>query len=298
MSAIIPFKKIIPTLLILLLFAGLAGCGVADEFLAPETSPETDLEEEVQPPPGNELPGGSMAIANDPLPTRVMPSSSFTLGSSLPLKPVKFRNLGTLGYTVAPWSYIPPSDALPSIPPLVSTVAFPGGSASSSALSLPLGTYTWCYSWELGDTNEDGMMDYAHAFDTRPVVLDENDTDDVDLAETVDLTAPAPIGAAYGLCGLEITPFVVEHKHADTILGPLVNMGHDTDSVTLKGPITVAYYYIHAEQEIFAGVPREMTVPELVVIPAGETYTFELVDGREDHPGDWNMYIWLLSIDE
>jgi hypothetical protein len=293
------FKRIS---LVALMATCLAGCGGAQDFLVPKTGPEKfmEIEQELKPPPGNDQPGAVQAIASDPLPTAVLPDSEIDLGdgtTSQPLKPVKFNNLGTVAYTVSPSTYKPASSSVPAIAPLVSTVATPGGSNSSSYLSLPMGSYTWCYWWELGDINGDGMMDYAHSFDNRPVVLDENDSDELEFAEVVDLAAPGN-PASYGQCGLEIAPFVVGQQHADNIIGPLVNMGHDTDSVTLKGPITVAYYYIHAEQEIHPGVPRTMTKPEVVVIPAGETHTFELVDGRGDHPGDWNMYIWLLSIDQ
>jgi hypothetical protein len=142
------------------------------------------------------------------------------------------------------------------------------------------------------------MIEYAHALDERPVTLDQTDSDDLSLAETVDLAAPADIGAVPGYCGLDISTFVVDKHHADNINGSLINMGHDGDSVTLRGPITVIYWYLYnTKQQIFADTPREYSKPEKVVIPAGKTWTFTLVDGHDEHPGDWNVYIWLVSID-
>jgi hypothetical protein len=142
------------------------------------------------------------------------------------------------------------------------------------------------------------MIEYAHALDERTVVLDESDTDDLDLAEKVTLSAPADFGLSYGVCGMDISQYVVAQNHADNISGAAINMGHDGDSVTLRGPITITYWYAHAEQEIQPGVTVEWTVPEVVVIPAGETWTYVHVDGHDEHPGDWNVYIWLVSIDE
>jgi len=297
MTAYIPFKKNILFILVFFLSMSLVGCNTAtrDDSSAARFLPPAD---EAVKPPGSNSPGGGSAISNDPLPTLVLPDTEYTIENSLPIKPVRFRNLGTVAYTVSAWSYKPLDSSYPFIASVASTVATPGGSNSSNSLSLPLGTYTWCYWWELGDTNGDGIMEYAHAIDNRPVLLDESDSDDLDFAETVDLAAPASSGVSYGQCGLDITPFIVDQKHVDAIIGPAVNMGHDTDAITLRGPITVAFWYVHAEQEIFPGVPRTYTKPETVVIPAGDTYTFELVDGREDHPGDWNMYIWLLSINK
>ena len=213
------------------------------------------------------------------------------------LKPVRFLNHGTVPYTVSAWTYTPLNATSPGVPSDASTVSTPGGN-TSNALSLPLGTYTWCYWWELGDINQDGNIEYAHAIDERPVVLDESDSSDLSLAESVDLSAPADTGMSYGVCGLDISQFVVGQNHADNINGALINMGHDYDNVILKGPITVAVWYIHAAVPIGPGVPRETTQPEVVTISKGETKTFELVEGRENHPGDWNMYIWLVSVDE
>jgi hypothetical protein len=65
-----------------------------------------------------------------------------------------------------------------------------------------MGTYTWCIDWEEGDKDEDGQFDYYHYFDTTPVLLDENDSDDLDFAESVDIAAPPSTAQIFrGRCG-------------------------------------------------------------------------------------------------
>lgn len=150
-------------------------------------------------PPGANLPGGAHTSPNDPTPIIiVITSAAQTGGAGLAEKPVRFRNLGRLPYTVMPASYTLP-DGSPGVPGNASTVAFPGSNPSSNLL-LPAGTYTWCYHWEVGDTNGDRVTEYAHAFTTFPVALNENSSDDVDLAVSVDLAAPAGSGEMPGPC--------------------------------------------------------------------------------------------------
>ena len=70
--------------------------------------------------------------------------------------------------------------------------------------------------------NDDGMIDYAHTQWLPRVVLDESDTDDMDLAEKVSLTAPAGFEEKCGQCNLEsliqldIRPFIVDSQHLDS----------------------------------------------------------------------------------
>jgi hypothetical protein len=248
--------------------------------------------------PGSDVPAGVYFSPKEPTPPGNIPGIPTNSLPGGPLKPVHFDNLGSVAVTISPWTYTPPGGIPVSTGPNPSTVAFPGGNPSSY-LSLPFGTYTWCYSWELGDINNDSMIEYAHALDERPVTLDESSSDELEFAVQVSLVAPADTGILYGRCGLDFTPFVVEKYHVDTINGAFMNMGHDGDSVTLKGPITFVYWYKHAPQEMFAGMEGiETTYPETVVIPAGETWTFTHVDGHDEHPGDWNAYFWLISMDE
>jgi len=151
----------------------------------------------------------------------VIPGTPVSGNNEGPLKPVCFLNTGTIAATIMPWTYIPLNTDSAARPPNASTVANPGGN-SSACLSLPLGTYTWCYHWELGDVNDDGMIDYAHTQWLPRVVLDESDTDDMDLAEKVSLTAPAGFEEKSGQCNLEsliqldIRPFIVDSQHLDS----------------------------------------------------------------------------------
>jgi hypothetical protein len=118
----------------------------------------------------------------------------------LPMKPVGFINTGTIAYTVQVQTYIPQSETNPATPSDASTVAMPGERNSSSYLSLPLGTYTWCYWWGVGDINNDGYLDYRHAYDLHPFVLDENAPDELETARTVTLSAPPSSGELSGTC--------------------------------------------------------------------------------------------------
>jgi hypothetical protein len=152
-------------------------------------------------PPGNLVPGGIMGTANDYTPTPNLTGDQGGGNDSGLLKPVGFINIGATAATVMAWTYFPLNSEVPAIPSDASTVAFPGGNPSSH-LSLPMGTYTWCYHWELGDVNDDGMIEYAHAIDNRVVILDPSDTDDMDLAEEVVLSVPPGMNEFPGVCQL------------------------------------------------------------------------------------------------
>jgi hypothetical protein len=273
-------------LVLLALVAGEIICGEKDWYISPDL------------PPGDSDPGGVQAEPEDNLPSAVPFGGSGVGdgGSGGALKPVVFHNLGTVAYTVSPWTYAPPNSSPSAASSTVSTVAIPGGNTSSS-LSLPLGTYTWCYWWELGDINNDGMIEYAHALDERPVTLDESSSDDLEFAVSVDLSAPVD-SPLFGFCGLDFAPFVVEQYHVDSIRGAYIGLAHDRDTITVRGPITFIWWYVHAEVQIAPGVATETTTPEVVTLAAGETLSFELVEYRGDHPGDWNLYLWLISVNE
>ncbi len=151
---------------------------------------------------GEEEPGG-MGSPGDATSEAILPSTAESPGNiSGPLKPVRFVNNGTVAATVMAWTYVPLGTESPTTPSDASTVTTPQGN-TSSYLSLPLGTYTWCYHWELGDINNDGYIEYAHAFDDRPVLLDESDSDSLDFAERVDLSVPPGSGELPGLCGTQ-----------------------------------------------------------------------------------------------
>ena len=80
---------------------------------------------------------------------------------------------------------------------------------TSRFLSVPMGTYTWCVDWEEGDIDDDGDIDYSHYFIDEPTFLDENDSDELEFAEEVSISAP-PIAAGIYIdrCGEPPTPQV------------------------------------------------------------------------------------------
>lgn len=149
-------------------------------------------------PPGDTGNPGSMASLDDPTPMVIIVTATTQNGDSgLPQRPVMFHNTGTLAYTVRPRSYIKP-DGISGAPVNASTAVFPGG--SSGSLTLPLGTYTWCYDWDMGDIDGDGRVDYLHTLDNRAVTLTAASSDSLDAAVIVDLAAPATGGAYMGKC--------------------------------------------------------------------------------------------------
>ncbi len=106
-------------------------------------------------------------------------------------KPVVFVNNGTQTVTAMVDTYIPETAGVPV--PTNSTVVAALGSPGlhtnpSASLSLPLGTYTFCYQWEDQDLDGDGYFDLYHILDSRPVTLDINDSDSFELAETVNIS--------------------------------------------------------------------------------------------------------------
>jgi hypothetical protein len=123
------------------------------------------------------------------------------------LKPVRFINYGSINATVRPWTYIPLGSQEYQSPSSASTVSSAQGSGgdwpnTSSYISVPMGTYSWCIDWEEEDQDEDGYFDYYHYIETGPTLLDENVSDDLEFAEEVSISAPpdtAPISK--GKCG-------------------------------------------------------------------------------------------------
>ena len=122
------------------------------------------------------------------------------------LKPVGFVNYGEFNAAVRAWTYVPLGATEPQTPSAASTVSFANtGSGTwpntSRFLSVPVGTYSWCIDWEEGDLDEDGDIDYFHYIEGGPTILDENDSDDLDFAEEVAISAPPATAMVYsGKC--------------------------------------------------------------------------------------------------
>ena len=122
------------------------------------------------------------------------------------LKPVGFVNYGEFDATVRAHTFTPLGFTEPGIPPSASTVSSANDGVgtwpnTSRFISVPMGTYSWCIDWEEGDINEDGKMDYFHYIQNDPTILDEHDSDELDFAEEVAISAPPSSGAIYeGKC--------------------------------------------------------------------------------------------------
>ena len=124
-----------------------------------------------------------------------------------PLKPVGFVNYGEFDATVRASTYIPLGETDPGPAPAASTVSSAKtGSGTwpntSRFISVPMGAYSWCIDWETGeDLDEDGYFDYFHYIQNDPTILDENDSDVLESAEEVMISAPPSAGAIFkGKC--------------------------------------------------------------------------------------------------
>jgi len=132
------------------------------------------------------------------------------------LKPLRFTNKGLYDATVRAFSYTPAEGVTASMS-RASTVVF-RDSNPTAYLDLPIGTYVFCYDWDLGtDADNDGYVDYAHK-NTASVTITAQSTDNMNSAQAVTLnpgsmnnpngkcgeTAPPPSGNAGGLTSQEL----------------------------------------------------------------------------------------------
>jgi len=114
-------------------------------------------------------------------------------------KPVRFDNNGFVPVTVKVASYAPASGYSPSVP-IASTVVSPE-STSSAYLDLPLGTYTFCYEWQLDqDSDNDDYFDYHHR-ETNSVTLTASTSDNPNNAVSVTLSPDSAVSNPNGKCG-------------------------------------------------------------------------------------------------
>lgn len=122
------------------------------------------------------------------------------------------------------------------------------------------------------------------------------------LAEKVTISPTAGTGEQPGSCDLnsrvllDIHPYIVASLHIDNFYNgsSKLSLCHNTDYVTLKGPITVEYHFQHHAN--FTD-PFIIDPTVTVVIPAGETHQFYLEDTVGEHLGDWDMLVQMVSID-
>jgi len=118
-------------------------------------------------------------------------------------KPLQFANNGLYDATVRVFSYTP-ADGVTAGMSSASTVVF-RDSNPSAYLELPIGTYVFCYYWDLGtDEDNDGYVDYAHK-NTGNVTLTAQSTDNMNSAQVVMLN-PGNMNNPNGKCGETASP--------------------------------------------------------------------------------------------
>ena len=199
------------------------------------------------------------------------------------LKPIGFNNTGFDAVTVVVESYTPAEGYSPAVS-TASTVVTPGGN-SSGYLNLPLGTYTFCYYWELdGDFNNDGNIDYHHKV-SGPATLNVNSSDSPESAIRVTLNPDSNISNPNGKCGenmtgsaSNLTPEEAANEGRRTYLGTCTGTvvidpcdTDPTETVTVdvsfsSGAVTID----HAGEKIT--YPR-IGVNQYVLTDGGSTYT-------------------------
>ena len=119
-------------------------------------------------------------------------------------KPLRFKNNGAYDVTVLPASFTPDSSVVAGGMSNASTVVF-RDSSPTAYLDLPMGTYTFCYYWDLGtDVDNDGYVDYAHK-NTGSVTLSEASPAKVISAQVVTLN-PGNMNNPNGKCGETAPP--------------------------------------------------------------------------------------------
>ena len=124
-------------------------------------------------------------------------------GAGTLTKPVRFDNNGFETVTVKVASYTPAS-GYSGGSPSASTVVSPD-STSGAYLELPLGTYTFCYEWQLDqDVNNDDYFDYHHRI-TSAKTIGENASDDPNNAVTITLSPDSSVSNPNGKCGQAAT---------------------------------------------------------------------------------------------
>lgn len=198
------FVNFLSTILLLASLFILAGCNY------PGYVPVDEQGEPVIPDnpgeSGDSAGSGSEATLGDDPSTSGQTDGDPDTGSNGPLKPVGFVNYGEFDATVRAYTFIPLGELEPAPAPGASTVSFANDGTgtwpnTSRFLSVAMGAYSWCIDWEEGDKDDDGYFDYFHYIQDDPTILDENDSDVLESAEEVMISAPPSAGAIYeGKC--------------------------------------------------------------------------------------------------
>jgi len=184
------------------------------------------------------------------------------------LKPLLFTNKGLYDATVRAFSYTP-ADGVTASMSRASTVVF-RDSNSTAYLDLPIGTYVFCYDWDLGtDADNDGYVDYAHK-NTSSVTLTAQSTDNMNSARAVTLN-PGSMNNPNGKCGETAPPPPTAGNAGGLTPQELANQGTHT-------------YRVDCPTEEMLGAEAAVTTFKFVAggferIEAGyDTYFFQRID--------------------
>jgi hypothetical protein len=190
------------------------------------------------------------------------------------LKPLRFSNNGFDAVTVIVESYTPAAGHSPT-KPTTSTVVFPE-SNSSSYLELPLGTYTFCYEWELDeDFDNDDYIDYHHK-STNPTTLNVNSSDNPESAISVILSPDSIVSNPNGKCG-QAAP----ERNANLVPEEAENTGTHVYTSTCSGVI----FTVSCDDDPPENVSIQIEFTETAVIisnrDSGETVVYPRIGANQ-----------------
>lgn len=232
--------------------------------------------------------GGSAASSsgNDPqLPVSASEDSSDAQDEPR-LKPIRFTNNGFEPVTVVVESY-EPAPGLSAYVPDASTVVMPE-SNSSAFLNLPLGTYTFCYYWQMDeDYNNNDYFDYHHRT-TSAYTLNVNSSDSVESAATVSLSPDSSVSNPNGKCGEVIA-------QDDGSLTPEERANQGTHTYTSN-----CYGNEWCWDEVdYLSVTNTFSNGSVAISSDGDTMVFPRVGPNTYHAPydeDWGVFIYIYSM--
>ena len=144
----------------------------------------------------------AIATQNDQQPAaNASPDPSGNDGEEI-LKPVRFTNNGFEPVTVVIETYEPAAGE--NHARSSASVVVDPDSNSSAYMDLPIGTYTFCYYWQLDeDYNDDDYFDYHHRI-TKAITINQNSSDNPESATVVTLNPDSAVSNPNGRCGENI----------------------------------------------------------------------------------------------